>query len=150
MANRDLQRLGIKLGHFESSGLCLFVWFVRARSSIKIPWDSSAFFTHHHLDTLPETNSSHLKMDGWNTILSYWGGLFSGAFAVSFREGNIWELFLGSVTFSIQASIGSKASQIQDSFQTPHLDVPLEVNGSKVIGSVGYFTLIYTPFNKDR
>ena len=98
MANRDLQRLGIKLGHFESSGLCLFVWFVRARSSIKIPWDSSAFFTHHHLDTLPETNSSHLKMDGWNTILSYWGGLFSGAFAVSFREGNIWELFLGSVT----------------------------------------------------
>ena len=27
-------------------------------------------------------------MDGWNTILSYWDGLFSGAFAVSFREGN--------------------------------------------------------------
>ena len=23
--------------------------------------------------TLPETNSSPLKMDGWNTILSYWG-----------------------------------------------------------------------------
>ena len=22
---------------------------------------------------LPETNSSHLKMDGWNTILSFWG-----------------------------------------------------------------------------
>ncbi len=22
---------------------------------------------------LPETNSSPLKMDGWNTILSYWG-----------------------------------------------------------------------------
>ena len=39
-------------------------------------------------DTLPETNrTSPLKMDGWNTILSYWGfGLFSGAFAVSFRE----------------------------------------------------------------
>ena len=29
--------------------------------------------------TLPETNSSHLKMDGWNTILSFWDGLFSGA-----------------------------------------------------------------------
>ena len=28
-----------------------------------------------------------LKLDGWNTILSYWGGLFSGAFAVGFREG---------------------------------------------------------------
>ena len=37
--------------------------------------------------TLPETNSLHLKMDGWNTILSYWDGLFSGVFAVSFREG---------------------------------------------------------------
>ena len=35
---------------------------------------------------LPETNSSHLKMGGWNTILSFWGkSLFSGALAVSFR-----------------------------------------------------------------
>ncbi len=37
--------------------------------------------------TLLETNSSHLKMDGWNTILSFWDGLFSGAFAASFRKG---------------------------------------------------------------
>ena len=22
--------------------------------------------------TLPDTNSSHLKMDGWNTIVSFW------------------------------------------------------------------------------
>ena len=29
--------------------------------------------------TLPETNSSHLKMDGWSTSLSFWDGLFSGA-----------------------------------------------------------------------
>ena len=28
-------------------------------------------------------------MDGWNTIVSYWDGLFSGAFAVSFREGKV-------------------------------------------------------------
>ena len=35
--------------------------------------------------TLPETNSSHLKMVGWNTIVSFWDGLFSGFF-VSFRE----------------------------------------------------------------
>ena len=33
--------------------------------------------------TLPETNSSHLKMDGWNTIVSFWDGLFSGAMLVS-------------------------------------------------------------------
>ena len=36
--------------------------------------------------TLPETNSSPLKMDGWRTILSFLDGLFSGAIAVSFRE----------------------------------------------------------------
>ena len=33
--------------------------------------------------TLPETNSLHLKMDGWNTILSFWDGPFSGAMLVS-------------------------------------------------------------------
>ncbi len=47
--------------------------------------------------TLPETNSSHQKNWVWNTILSFWDGPFSGAFAVSFREGNCWFgiLFLG-------------------------------------------------------
>ena len=39
--------------------------------------------------TLPETNSSPPKMDGWNTILSFWGpAYFQGRFAVSFREGS--------------------------------------------------------------
>ncbi len=40
---------------------------------------------YHNYDTLPKTNSKrHLKMDGWNTSLSYWGfGLFSGATLVS-------------------------------------------------------------------
>ena len=36
--------------------------------------------------TLPETGKSHLKMDAW--IVSFWDGIFSGAFAVSFGEGN--------------------------------------------------------------
>ena len=40
------------------------------------------------LHSLKLTASLPLKMDGWNTSLSYWGGLFSGALAVSFREGN--------------------------------------------------------------
>ena len=26
--------------------------------------------------TLPKTNSSHLKIDGWKTILSFWDDLF--------------------------------------------------------------------------
>ena len=37
-------------------------------------------------NTLPETNSSPLKMDGWNTsIVSFWDGLFSVAMLVSGR-----------------------------------------------------------------
>ena len=38
--------------------------------------------------TLPETNSSHLKMDGWNTRFLFNPALFSGSFAASFRECN--------------------------------------------------------------
>ena len=34
--------------------------------------DFKAWF---NLTTLPETNSSHLKMDGWITIVSFWGNL---------------------------------------------------------------------------
>ena len=33
--------------------------------------------------TLPETNSSPLKMDGWKTRPSFWDGNFSGAMLVS-------------------------------------------------------------------
>ena len=31
-------------------------------------------------------------MDGWNTIISYWDGLFLSAFAVSFREGKLGKM----------------------------------------------------------
>ena len=44
--------------------------------------------SNSHTITLPETNSLHLKMDVWNTSRFLLGpGLFSGALAVSFREG---------------------------------------------------------------
>ncbi len=36
--------------------------------------------------TLPETNSSHLKMDGWNTSFLLRRPIFRGKFPVSFRE----------------------------------------------------------------
>ena len=41
-------------------------------------------------ETLPETNTSPLQMDGWNAIISYWGKrpIFRGELDVSFREGN--------------------------------------------------------------
>ena len=35
--------------------------------------------------TLPETKSSHLKMDGWKTIVSFWYGFLAGAMLVSER-----------------------------------------------------------------
>ena len=38
-----------------------------------------------------ETNSSHLKMDGWNTIVSFWGPAHFRVRTVSFTEG----IFLG-------------------------------------------------------
>ena len=40
------------------------------------------------LYTLPKTNSLPLKMDGWNTTFLLGPSLFSGALAVSFREGS--------------------------------------------------------------
>ena len=40
--------------------------------------------------TLPKTKNSPLKMDGWNTIGSFWDGLFSGAMLVSGRGNPSW------------------------------------------------------------
>jgi len=33
--------------------------------------------------TLPEKLRSHLKMDGWKTIVSYWDGFLAGVMLVS-------------------------------------------------------------------
>ena len=41
-------------------------------------------------DTLPETNSSHLKMDGWNTTFLLERPIFRGY--VSFREGKTFDI----------------------------------------------------------
>ncbi len=44
-------------------------------------WQRHVFRFEQIKPTLPETNSSHLKMDGWNTIVSFWDDLFAGVFA---------------------------------------------------------------------
>ena len=48
---------------------------------------------------------SHLKMDSWNTMVSFSDGLFSGAFAVSFGVGittkNLGSTGSTSSTFNI-------------------------------------------------
>ena len=55
--------------------------------------------------TPPKTNKSHLKMDGWNTIVSFLGpGLFSGAMLVSGRVmywANLREGFAKRITSGI-------------------------------------------------
>ena len=38
-------------------------------------WEKLAKITNLPL----KTNGSHLKMDDWNTIVSFWDGQFSGA-----------------------------------------------------------------------
>ena len=47
------------------------------------------------VDMAEEPRNLHLfahtpvKNGGWETILSFWDGLFSGALALSFREGRV-------------------------------------------------------------
>ena len=45
------------------------------------------WFYNHISITLPETNSSHLRMEGLEDQMSFWDGLFSGAAILNFMEG---------------------------------------------------------------
>ena len=67
--------LGEKSSHLTkifSNGLAEFLCLGQ------IAWRPQSF-----LSTLPETNSSHLKMDGWNTRFLLGWPIFSGAMLVS-------------------------------------------------------------------
>ena len=50
--------------------------------------------------TLPETNSLHLKVDGWNIIVSFWGPAYFQGRTVSFREG-ILPSYVGIISQTI-------------------------------------------------
>ena len=52
--------------------------------------------------TLPETNSSPLKMDGWNTTFLLGRPIFRGY--VSFREGKLAGQIFVAKTFAIGSS----------------------------------------------
>ena len=55
-------------------------------------WLRWQVLSHIESFTLPETNSSHLKMDGWNTnFLFFWDGLFSGSMLV-YRSVHVFNL----------------------------------------------------------
>ena len=52
-------------------------------------WRNSFRFRGRVSSTLVETNSKCAPENGWleDFLVSFWDGLFSGALAVSFREG---------------------------------------------------------------
>ena len=56
--------------------------------------------------TFPETNSLHLKMDVWKTILSFWGPANFQVRNVCFREGNSWNIDIFRVSW-LEASFFS-------------------------------------------
>ena len=59
-------------------------------------------YIHIDMYTLPETNSLHLKIDGWQ-INFHFGkpGLVSGALAVSFRECNLLMILMFCADFAL-------------------------------------------------
>ena len=71
--------------------------------------------------TLPETNSSHLKIDGWKMSLLLGFGLFSGAFAVSFRECTVldfWVLQIAVIGFGQWMSMWETPSKRHNGTRT--------------------------------
>ena len=51
--------------------------------------------------TLPETNSSPLKMDGWNTIISYWGPAYFQGLLLLVSGRVIFFKILVAITFPV-------------------------------------------------
>ena len=58
-------------------------------------WEKKRIFGNTHIvASLKLADSLHLKMDGWNTIVSFWGPPYFQVRNVSFREGK-WRVFKG-------------------------------------------------------
>ena len=104
------------------------------------PEELEGWWRHDRTTTLPETNSSHLKMDRWNTIVSFWGPAHFQLRTVSFRECSFLIDILccsspgledkdGHEGHRLKASIKSSNSMI---FEANHIERPwriLQVNG---------------------
>ncbi len=62
--------------------------------------------------TLPDFHTFSPKMDGWNTIVSFWGPAYFQGQTVSFREGISlellyrWDLDLEGLGFSDSGPLG--------------------------------------------
>ena len=68
----------------HNKGLCFFDISYRQFLGNQLFHNKEPFWLSF---TLPETNNSHLKMDGWNTILSFWDSAYFQRFDGSFGEG---------------------------------------------------------------
>ena len=83
-----VQQLTVASGVHPIAGLMLWVW-----SWLQLP--------------SPKLTFSHLKMDGWKTILSFWDGLFSGVMSVvsgSVYRGNLSSEIIEFVKFQVFCS----------------------------------------------
>ena len=72
-------------------------------------WETSVFYSRRAIwEARPaekttkknpwnEQQVKHLKMDGWNTIVSFWGPAYFQGRTVSFREGNHLQPFAGYI-----------------------------------------------------
>ena len=90
--------------------------------------------------TLPKTNSSPLKMDGWKTIVSFSGpALFLGAFAVRFREGILHQASEGSER-NLMALLGREGTPVSFRGGTPvsfREGTPVSFRGGTPVGFRG-------------
>ena len=70
----------------DMRGSCLWTWQAcHGSSNFKPLWSIIHWDEESKTCTRPETNSSHLKSDGWNRFVSFWDGLLSGVTLVSGR-----------------------------------------------------------------
>ncbi len=69
-------------GHWHDCLYSWSSWLLSLPGCVSKVWETES----KKIDRLPQTNSSHLKMDGWNTRFLLGWPIFRGY--VSFREGN--------------------------------------------------------------
>ena len=87
-------------------------------------------------------------MDGWKTIVSCWDGLFSGAFAVSFREGNHPDSHIQS-QLHLPKPFGNPSPSIASGRPEMHVAQPQPpLGGNGWFNGSEVYTTCFTKFSK--
>ena len=122
--------------HQKPRGTCVHV---QDHSPICVHWNRGMSF---QAATLPETNSSHLKIGHPKRKQSYSNHPFSGAFAVSFREG-MWSFTRGYLTM-LDRKLKSWTEKYHHHIREGSLHWILQMGVSKNRGKTpqnGWFTM---------